>query len=158
MTKLRALLAGAVIAALGFIVGVVAQPITSRTLTGNETWQVGIGGPGGPSIFLTTAQTRNSQGVLTTALATGTLSLTTATASLVSTTASTSLTVNLPPQPYDGEIFEWINGAAGAFTAGTVAVTDGSTIQGSTAAGTLAAAASIEFRYVLSTNTWYKLR
>lgn len=159
MTKLRALLAGAVIAALAFSSGLFAQSLTSRTLTGLEAWSVGTGGPGGPSIFVTAAQIRNSQGTATTALTTGTLStLTTSTASLISTAASVSLTVNLPATPYDGEIFEWVNGSAGAFTAGTIAVTDGSTIQGSSAAGTLAAGASIEFRYVLATNTWYKLR
>lgn len=156
MTKLRFLLAGAVIAALaGLAYG---QQLVSRTLTGNETWQVALGGPGGTSQFVTSAQFRNSQGVSTTAATTGTISMTTATGSLISTAASTSVTVNLPPTPYDGEIFEWVNGSAGAFTAGTIAVTDGSTIQGSTAAGTLAAGASIELRYVLSTNTWYRMR
>lgn len=160
MTKLRSFLAGAVIAAFAFAAGAIAQQnLNNRTMSGNEAIVIAQGGPGGPSLFTTTAQMRNSQGVTTTSQTTGTLaSLTTSIASLVSTTASVSLTVDLPPQPFDGEIFEWINGAAGAFTAGTVAQTDGSTIQGSTATGTLAAGASIEFRYVLATNTWYKLR
>jgi hypothetical protein len=158
MTNLRkSLLAGAVIAAFasGWALG---QALTSRSLTGLETWQVGLGGPGGPSQFVTSAQFRNSQGVATTALTSGTLStLTTTTASLISTAASVSLTVNLPALPFDGEIFEWINGTGGAFTAGTVAATDGSTIN-VTAAGAVAANASVEWRYVLSTNTWYKMR
>ena len=141
---------------------VLAQAITSRSLTGLEAWQVGTGGPGGPSIFVTSAQMRNSQGTITTAQTSGTLSpvLTTSTASLISTAAAGgSVVVQLPPSPFDGEIFEWVNGSAGAFTTGnTVTTTDGSTIQGSNATLALAAAASIEFRYSLTTNTWYKLR
>jgi hypothetical protein len=161
MTNLRkSLLAGAVIAAFasGWAFG---QALTSRSLTGLETWAVAIGGPQGPSQFVTSAQFRNSQGVTTTAATTGTLStLTSTTATLISTAAAGgAMVVNLPALPFDGEIFEWVNGAAGAFTTGnTVATTDGSTIQGSNATGALAAASSIEFRYVLSTNTWYKLR
>jgi len=141
---------------------VLAQAITSRSLTGLEAWQVGTGGPGGPSIFVTSAQMRNSQGTITTAQTSGTLSpvLTTSTASLISTAAAGgTVVVQLPPSPFDGEIFEWVNGSAGAFTTGnTVTTTDGSTIQGSNATLALAAAASIEFRYSLTTNTWYKLR
>lgn len=160
MTKLRALLAGALVA-LAFAGGIAsAQLITSRSLTGSEVVSMATGGPGGPSIFVPSAQLRNSTGVATTALTTGTLSTLTNTfgSTLISTTASVSLTVNLPANPWDGEIFEWVNGTAGAFTAGTIAVTDGSTIVGSTATGALAASASVEFRYVLSTNSWYKVR
>ncbi len=161
MTKLRTLLAGAFLA-LAFAGGyALAQTtITSRTLTGSETWSIASGGPGGTSFFTTTAQMRNSTGVITTALTSGTLStLTNTTAStVISTVASVSLTVNLPATPWDGEIFEWCNGTAGAFTAGTIAVTDGSTIVGSTATGALAASASVEYRYVQSTNSWYKVR
>ena len=141
---------------------VLAQAITSRSLTGLEAWQVGTGGPGGPSIFVTSAQMRNSQGTITTAQTSGTLSpvLTTSTASLISTAAAGgTVVVQLPPSPFDGEIFEWVNGSAGAFTTGnTVTTTDGSTIQGSNATLALAAASSIEFRYSIGTNTWYKLR
>lgn len=161
MAKLRSLLAGAAIAALAFTAVLWAQQLTSRTLTGLETWVVAQGGPQGQSQYVTSAQFRNSQGVTTTALTTGTLStLTTSTATLVSTAAAGgSLVVNLPATPFDGEIFEWVNGTGSAFTTGnTVATTDSSTIQGSNATGALAAAASIEFRYVLATNTWYKLR
>ncbi len=159
MTKLRTLLVGAILA-LTFAIGALAQQLTSRNLTGSEVVVVELGGPGGGSQFATIAQLRNATGVVTTALTSGTLStLTNTTAStLISTTASVSLTVNLPATPWDGEIFEWCNGTAGAFTAGTVAVTDGSTIVGSTATGALAAAASVEYRYVQSTNSWYKVR
>ena len=153
----RATLVGAVIA-LAFAGGLAAQQLASRTLTGNEVVVAAIGGPGGPSQFVPIAEFRNAQGVTTTSATTGTVTMPITSATLISTAASVSVTVNLPATPYDGQIFEWVNGSAGAFTAGTVAVTDGSTIQGSSAAGTLAAAASIEFRYVQSTNTWYKIR
>jgi hypothetical protein len=153
ISTLVAFLAGAA----GYVFG---QAITSRTLTGNESWSVAIGGPGGSSIFTTIAQARNAQGVTTTATTSGTLVLTTATATLISTAAAAgAMVVDLPPTPFDGEIFEWVNGSGSAFTTGnTVATTDGSTIQGSNATLALAAAASIEFRYSIGTNTWYKLR
>lgn len=162
MHILRSLYTWAIAAAIVFSLGVwaLAQTgLTSRTLTGNEAWPVGIGGPQGPSIFVTTAQIRNSQGPTTTASTSGTLStLTTSTASLVFTAASVSTTVNLPATPYDGEIFEVINGSGGAFTQCTVAATDGSTIVNGATTGALAAGASAEWRYVLSTTSWYRMR
>jgi hypothetical protein len=159
MTKLRALLAGAVIAALGLFAGIaLSQQLTSRTLTGNEAWAVGIGGPQGPSLFITTAQSRNSQGVLNTALTSGSLVLTTNTATLVSTAASASLAVTLPSLPFDGEIFEWVNGSGGAFTGATVTTTDGSTLVNNTTFATLGAGSSVEFRYLIATNSWYRIR
>ena len=158
MTK-RALLAGAVIAALAGTV-LWAQPLANRNLSGNEVIVAAQGGPGGPSIFIPTSQLRGGSNPVTTASTTGTLSpaLTNTTGLLVSTAASTSLNVQLPPTPWDGQAFVWVNGSAGAFTAGTVATTDGSTIVGSTAAGTLAAGSSIQYVYVLATNSWYKAR
>ena len=152
------LMVGAAVAALATLA--IAQAISSRTLTGNEAWQIALGGPGGSSIFTTAAQMRNAQGVTTIAATSGTNAMTTNTATLVSTAAAGgAMVVQLPPNPFDGEIFEWANGAAGAFTTGnTVTTTDGSTIQGSNATGALAASASIEFRYSITTNTWYKVR
>jgi hypothetical protein len=158
MKRLPSFLAGAALAALATYA--YGQAIGSRTLTGNEAIVAAQGGPGGTSMFVTASQMRNSTGVTTTTTVTGTFPLTTATSSLVSTVAATgAMVVQLPPSPYDGQIFEWVNGAAGPFTTGnTVATTDGSTIQGANTTGALAAAASIEFRYALSTNTWYKVR
>jgi hypothetical protein len=157
MLKYKVLLALALVALAAFAA---AQTLGSRSLTGNEVVQVAVGGPGGTSIFVPTAQLRGGSNPVTTAQTTGTLSpvLTNAVGLLVSTAASTSVTVQLPPQPYDGQAFVWVNGSAGAFTAGTLATADGSAIQGSTAAGTLAAGASVQYVYVLSTNTWYKAR
>ena len=159
MTKLKLFLSGAVIAALAGTV-LWAQPLANRNLSGNEVIVAAQGGPGGPSIFIPSSQLRGGSNPVTTASTTGTLSpaLTNTTGLLVSTAASASLTVQLPPTPWDGQAFVWVNGSAGAFTAGTVATTDGSTIVGSTAAGTLAAGASIQYVYVLATNSWYKAR
>ena len=159
MTKLKLFLSGAVIAALAGTV-LWAQPLANRNLSGNEVIVAAQGGPGGPSIFVPTSQLRGGSNPVTTASTTGTLSpaLTNTTGLLVSTTASTSLTVQLPATPWDGQAFVWVNGSAGAFTAGTIATTDGSTIVGSTAAGTLAAGSSIQYVYVLATNSWYKAR
>ena len=161
MTRSRCLIAGVVIAALagGYAWG--QTGIGSRTLTGNEVVTAAIGGPGGSSIFVPMAQLRGGVGPTTTASTSGTLStLTNTTGVLVSTAAAGgAMTVNLPANPYDGQTFTWTNGAAGAFTTGNVvATTDGSTIVGSTATGALALGASIQFVYVLSTNSWYKVR
>jgi hypothetical protein len=150
----------------GILLGVaglaLAQQVTSRNLTGSEVLVAAIGGPGGPSIFVPVAELRNSTGVLTTAATTGTLTTPTNTnvETLISTVAAGgAMVVNLPATPWDGEIFAWCNGAAGAFTTGnTVATTDGSTIQGANTTGALAAAACIEFRFVQATSIWYKVR
>lgn len=158
MTKLKSLLAGVVIAALAFGLGAVwAQQITSRTLTGNETWTVAVGGPQGPSMFTTVAQMRNTTGVQTTALTTGTFSTPITTSNVIMLGAVTALTVNLPPLPYDGQIFELTNGTGSTITAPTIASTDGSTIVNGSAGPTLAGA-SFEWRYVISTTSWYKMR
>ena len=160
MTKSRCLIAGVVIAALAGGYALAQTGLGSRTLTGNEVVQVSIGGPGGTSIFVPVSQLRGSATPVLTSQTTGTLTpvVTNAQGLLISTAASTSLNVQLPLQPYDGQAFVWTNGSAGAFSAGTVATNDGSTIVGTTAAGTLAVGASIQFVYVLSTNTWYKVR
>ena|SRR5258708_666174 len=158
MTRFRTLLVGAALA-LAFISGLWAQQITNRSISGTSTLDVSVGGPGGQIQTTTVAQLRNAQGVATTAVTSGTLAgTTTSTATLIFTTASVSTTVNLPPLPFDGEIFEIVNGTAGAFTQCTVAVTDGSTIVGAATTGALAASGSVEYRYVLATNSWYKER
>ena len=152
-------LGGAAAAALLLCAGALAQQtLAPRSLTGVETWEA-ASGPAGQGFFITSSQVRNSQGVTTTAQTSGTLSgLTTTTASLVFTAASVSTTVNLPPTPFDGEIFEIINGSGGAFTQCTVATTDGSTIVNGATTSTLGTGVSTEWRYVQSTNSWYRMR
>jgi predicted acylesterase/phospholipase RssA len=158
MTKLRTLVAGAVLA-LAFIGGLWAQTsLTNRSMSGNEVVSMAQGGPGGPSLFVAASQLRNATGMTTTALTSGTLVLNNTTGTLVSTAASASLAVTLPPLPWDGEIFEWVNGSGAAFTGATVTVSDGATLVNNASFATLAAGASVEFRYALATTSWYRVR
>jgi hypothetical protein len=152
---------GAVIPALALGCLALAQPLANRNLSGNEVIVAAQGGPGGPSIFVPTSQLRGGSNPTTTATTSGTLSTITNTTGLLISTAAAggAMIVNLPANPYDGQAFVWVNGAAGAFTTGnTVATTDGSTIVGSNATGALAAGASVQYVYVLATNSWYKAR
>jgi hypothetical protein len=157
---LMSLGAGAVLSALAFVGWLAAQPaITSQTLTGLEAWPVAIGGPGGPSIFVTSGQIRNSQGVSTTALATGTISLANTTATLITTAiVSGALTVNTPTLPFDGEILEIANGSGSNNTATITLTASGTQTVNGGAVATQASQASAEWRYVLATTTWYRLR
>ena len=136
-----------------------AQPLTSQSLTGNEVLVIAIGGPGGPSIFTSVSQMRNAQGVTTTALATGTLTLTNLTATLVTTAQVTgALTLNTPTLPWDGAIFELANGSGSNNTATVTLTATGAQTVNAGAVATQANQSSAEWRYVLSTNTWYRVR
>jgi len=142
------------------LVGVaVAQQLTSTTLTGNEVVTAAIGGPGGSSLFVPVSQLRNAQGVTTSALTGGTINLTPLTATLITTAVvGTALTVNTPTNPWDGEIIEIVNGSGSANTATvTLTASPGQTVNGG-AVATQANQASAEWRYVLATTTWYRLR
>lgn len=157
MTKIRILLLGAGLAALG--TWALAQSLVSYTLTGQESWQAAIGGPGGPSVLMTTGQTMNSQGIQTTALTSGALTISNTISDLITTAAVTgALTVTTPPSPWNGEIFELVNGSGSANTATvTFTANTGQTVNGG-AVATLANQASAEWRYVVATATWYRLR
>jgi peroxiredoxin len=151
-------LGGAAIAAL--ITYAVAQPITSQILTGLETWSISIGGPGGPSIFTTTAQMRNATGysLQTSATASPIQATTLATRYIWNITVTGAVVLNAPANPFDGEMLEVVNDGAGAFTgAVTLTAAAGQTVvSGST--GALAQNGSTEWQYVTSTLTWYRLR
>ena len=157
----RYLLAGAAALAL---IGVAAgqQNLTNRSMTGNEVVVVAQGGPGGPSIFASTAQMKNASIPQILAATTGPNTIPITSSSVFLTGAIGTITLNLPASPYDGQIVQFIN-ATGTLFAGTatVATTDGSTIvNGATGSvvSTLASGASVEYQYVLSTNSWYKIR
>lgn len=161
MRSVRAWMVGAAIAALAFTTGVVAQQITSLTLSGNEAIVAAQGGPGGSSIFVTTAQLRNTTGVTLSTLA-APLTLTPLTADLcITAQPASAANITLPATPFDGEIFEVINCTTSAFATNvfSVAPNTGQTLLGGNIAlTTLAAGASKELRYVLSTTTWYPMR
>lgn len=101
---------------------------------------------------------RNTTGYLLTSSTTGTVAPTTAANRVIFTAASVSATVNLPPNPPDGQMVEIVNGASGAFTQCTVATTDGSTLQGTATTGALAASGSVEWQYTAASKIWYRLR
>ena len=158
MTKLRALLAGAVIAAFAFGYGF-AQQIISYTLTGNEVIVAAVGGPGGSSIFIPTGQLRGTIGYLSSAAVSGTINLTNNQNRLVNTAViSGALTVNTPATPYDGENLEIINAASGANTATVTLTASGSQTVVSGAVATQAQNSSAEWMYILATTTWVRLR
>jgi len=145
--------------ALTFAAGLaVAQQLTSTTLTGNEVvlLQVGIGGTG---FYSPTSQMRNSQGVQTTALATGTLTVPVTTATLITTAQVTgALALNTPAAPWDGEIFELVNGSGSNNTATVTFTATGSQTVNGGAVATQANQTSAEWRYVQATTTWYRVR
>jgi len=164
MTKLRALLAGVVIAALAFIGGLYAQVgITSTTLTGNEVAVFAVGGPGGPSLFIPVAELRNATGYLTTTTATGTTPAATTSGNLAARilyTAALSggVTHNSPTAPFDGQMLEIVNGTGSNFTQTiTLTASAGQTVN-SGAVATLAAGSSAEWMYVVASTTWFRVR
>jgi len=163
MTKLRALLAGVVIASLAFAGGLLAQQLTSTTLTGNEVIVAAIGGPGGTSLFIPTSELRGAVGYATTTTATGTTPAATTTNNnntrVVYTAAlSGGVTHNTPTAPYDGQMLEVINGTGSNFTQTiTVTASSGQTVN-SGAVATLAAGSSAEWMYVLASTTWFRIR
>lgn len=162
MKFLKGMVVGALVA-LTFASGVVAQitGLLPTSYSGNEVWSIAIGGPGGPSTFASTASMRNSTGVQLATLA--------APLAVPSTTANVCITaqpagaanLTLPTPAFDGQIFEAINCTTGAFATNVFSIVPaaGQTLLGGNIAlTTLAAGASRELRYVLSTNTWYPLR
>lgn len=159
MTKLKTFLLGAVIAALaGYAL---AQTVGQNNLSGNECWNAGQG-PGGPSTgFVCSNMLQSSQSVATN---TGASSFTIGNnvATTIITAQPATGTITLPASPViNGAIVEVVNGTTSAFATNVVNVVPntGQTLNGGNVAiTTLAAKASVEFRYVLSNNTWYQIR
>lgn len=159
MTKLRTFLAGAVIAALSTFA--FAQTIGQGTISGNECWNAGQG-PGGTTVGFVCANTLTS--VQNTTTNTGAASFTIANnvATTILTAQPAVSTITLPASPVsNGAIVEIVNGTTAAFATNvvTVAPNSGQTLLGGNITiTTLAAHASVEFRFNLSNNTWYQLR
>lgn len=117
----------------------------------------------GPQITtITTGVMRNTTGYLISTTATGTATPTpTSLANNYYLTAALTgpVTINLPASPPDGQLFSVVNGTGSAFTQTiTVAATDGSTIANGATAVNLAAAASEEWQYTVSSRIWYRQR
>lgn len=134
--------------------------LISTTLNGNETWVMALGGPGGPSLFTNSAQMRTSQGVSVIAATSGSVQLGNNIADVIfGATVSGALTVSSPSIPWDGEIFEMINGSGSNNTA-TATFTAANASQTVVAGGiaTLANQSSAEWRYSQASATWFRLR
>jgi len=135
-----------------------AQNVTSSDISGNETWNVGIG-PGGPNYgYMSANIVRNTQG-LQVFSGTGTIATqaSIAVASYYwSGTAPTSWTLTTPTAPYDGEIVEI---ATDTLISTGITVTAGfGTMNSAFSAQTLTANGSVEFRYSAANTKWYRLR
>jgi hypothetical protein len=161
MRKLWYWLGGAALAALTGLA--IAQPLNSLTLTGNEAWSIAVGGPGGPSIFTTVSQIRNTTGYVTIAGAsvTGTVTIPVNVNRYIITTQPSVATIQLPSAPFDGQMAEVVNGTASAFSTNAVTLnpnTGQTLIGGNITLTTLAAGSSVEVQYSLANTTWYRLR
>ena len=127
--------------------------------TGNEI--ITLAGTGPQIQSVTMNQMRNSTGYQLTSVTTGTVNTTVATDNLIFTAAQTgSITVNLPPNPVDGQLFSLNNGTSSAFTGQTItlATTDSSTIANGNSITSLGNASSAEWQFTLASKTWYRLR
>lgn len=158
---MKKLLAATVLAfCLGLGISWGQGQLISTTLNGNETWVMALGGPGGPSLFTNSAQMRNSQGVSVIAATSGSVQLGNNIGDIIfGATVSGALTVSSPSIPWDGEIFEIINGSGSNNTA-TVTFTAQNASQTVVAGGvaTLANQSSAEWRYSQASATWFRLR
>jgi hypothetical protein len=153
---------GAALAALATLA--LAQQLTQQSLTGNETWTVSTGGPGGSGFFVTVSQMRNTTGYQTVgAGATVASAPTSAVNNLIATGAITTWNVTLPNPAFDGELFSVTNSTAAAFTTNTT-VTASTSPQNQVlavaySAQTLAAnGGGAEWQFQLSNLTWYRVR
>lgn len=161
MRKFRHLLAGLIAGAL-FASGVAFSQTGAgyqllTTLTGNEL--VSVIGTGAVITQVKTNVLRNTTGYLILSSTTGTQVMTVATNNLLLTGAVTTMTVDLPPSPADGQLFA-INNATSSNFSGTitVATTDSSTISNGSSLTNLAANTSAEYQYTATSKVWYRLR
>jgi len=161
MTKLRALLAGALLALAVASPAIYswAQQLASPTLTGNEVVVAAIGGPGGSSIFVPIGELRNAtamkpfsgSGVQNYQMLPSDSTL------FWNGTAPTSWTITTPTAPYDGQILQL---ATDTTLTGNVTVTPaaGQTLQAAFSSQTLTPGTSIEWVYTIGTTKWQRLR
>jgi len=159
MTKLRALLAGVVIAALAFVGGLWAQQLASFTLTGNEVIVAAIGGPGGPSIFVPVGELRNATGLKTfSGSGAQTYQMLPSDSTLFWIgTAPTTWTITTPVTPYDGQILQLATDTT-LTTLVTLTPATGQTLQAAFSSQTVTAGTSLEWMYVLATTKWQRIR
>ena len=158
MTKLRAFLAGAVIAALAVIGSLWAQG-GSQTLTGNEVVQFAIGGPGGSIVVVPVSQLRNATGqkLFSGAGAQTYTALTTDSLLYWVGTAPTTWTITTPVTPWDGQMIQ-IGTDTTLTTLVTLTANTGQSLDTTFTSQTVNAKTSVEFIYNLSQTKWYQMR
>ena len=147
---------GVLAGSIGFALGQTTFQIVSPT----GTEQVQANNPASAyQNFVLYNQIRNSTGYQLTASTTGTVVTTLATDNLIFTAAATTVTVDLPPSPEDGQLFSLNNGTGAAFAGTiTVATTDGSTIANGSTAVNLGSAGSQEWQFTAASKIWFRLR
>jgi len=158
MTRRSAWLLGIAIAVLGATL-VIGQQLTPSGLSGNETWSVATGGPGGPSIFVTTNHMRNTSSYALSSVTTGAVTPGANTVATIFTAALTgAITFNAPASPLDGQKIAVTNGTGAAFTQTiTLTAAAGQTVVNG-ACATEAVGATCAWLYVASTTTWYRIQ
>jgi hypothetical protein len=160
MTKFRALLAGAVIAALacGWALAQVSGLI-STTLTGNETVVAAVGGPGGASFFVPIGELRNASALKPfSGAGAQTYQMLPSDSTLFWVGAApTTWTITTPVSPYDGQILQLATDTT-LTTLVTVTPATGQTLQAAFSAQTLTAGTSIEWQYAISSTQWKRIR
>ena len=158
MTKLRAFLAGAVIAALAVIGSLWAEG-GSQTLTGNEVVQFAIGGPGGSIVVVPVSQLRNATGqkLFSGAGAQTYTALTTDSLLYWVGTAPTTWTITTPVTPWDGQMIQ-IGTDTTLTTLVTLTANTGQSLDTTFTSQTINAKTSVEFIYNLSQTKWYQVR
>jgi len=156
MRRRTAWFLGAAVAALGATLAI-GQQLTPSGLSGNETWQVGTGGPGGTSIFVTANHMRNTQSYQLTSQATGAITATPNVVEYIFTAAlSGAVTLTAPATPYDGQRLLVTNGTGAAFTQTiTLTAATGQTVVNG-ACATEAVGASCAWIYTATGTTWYR--
>jgi len=158
MTRRSAWFLGVALAALGTALAV-GQQLTPSGLSGNETWSVATGGPGGPSIFVTTNHMRNTSSYALSSATTGTVTPVANTVATIFTAALTgAITFPAPSAPLDGQKISVSNGTAAAFTQTITltAATGQTVVNGACAADP--AGTTCAWIYVASNTTWYRIQ
>lgn len=162
MTKLRTLLAGALIALAVASPAIYSWAQTTtivQNLTGNELVTIqGSGGPGASSFFTTLNALRNATGYLLVGTG-GTVNTTIPTndSIVLATGAITTWNITFPTAPYDGQLVKVACPGGTATVAMSATLPSGVAIVGTAfTACTSGGAATADWIYATSTNTWYR--
>jgi hypothetical protein len=119
------------------------------------------GGLGGGQAQVDVNNMRNTTGYLISSATTGTVTLARANNRAIFIAALTgNITLNVPPNPPDGQMFEIVNGTTASFGANTITPTstDGSTFVNGGAITLTTPGGSVEFQYTIGSKVWYRLR